>query len=403
MRRVSAVWPLAVLAVAAGCAPKLRAHQDGDWAATWAAAPQPVREGATVLTDQTVRQTTRISLGGRKWRLRFSNVFGAGEARIDDVHLALASAGAAIQPGSDRRATFGGKAELRLAPGETRFSDPIDLPAPALSRLAVSLHATSKGGATEHALGLDAGFVAAGDHAADADLQGATPLNKRLYLTEIDVAAPARARTAAVLGDSLTDGDASTPLADHRWTDRLAERLTGRQTPIAVANAGVAGNRLLHDLVGVRALARLDRDALDLTGVSDLIVLEGLNDINLPAYLGAPEQKVTAGDIEDAYVQIVHRAHARGIRVIGATLTPVAASTTWPNYYSPAGEAERLAVNQWIRTSHVFDAVIDFDAILRDPKDPSHTRPDFDSGDHLHPNDAGYAAMAAAVDPSLLR
>ena len=403
MRRMSALWPLVLLTVLAGCAAKPQPRREGDWAATWAASPQPVREGATVLAGQTVRQVVRASLGGARWRLRFSNAFGAGEARIDDVHLALAGAGAAILPASDRRVTFGGKPGLRLAPGEARFSDPVDLPAPALSRLAVSLQATSSGGAGEHALGLDAGFLMAGDHAADTALAGAGPLAKRLYLSEVDVAAPARARVVAVLGDSLTDGDKSTPLVDHRWTDRLAERLAVAGEPVGVANAGIGGNRLLHDLVGVKALTRLDPDALDLSSVSDLVVLEGLNDIGLPGLLRAPGQKVTAGDIEDAYVQIIRRAHARGIRVIGATLTPVTASNDWPGYWSAGSEAERQAVNQWIRTSHAFDAVIDFDAALRDPNNPGRLRPDFDSGDHLHPSDAGYAAMAAAVDLKLLR
>jgi lysophospholipase L1-like esterase len=393
----------AVLALDA-CAPAPRPpRRDGDWVASWASPLQPVRERPTPLSDQTLRQMVRVSLGGGLWRIQLSNAYGQGEARIDDMHLALAGEGAAIRPGSDRPVRFGGARSLVLAPGESRYSDPVALPAPPLAELSVSLHATTRGGAAEHAEALDPVFIAPGDRAGETDLPGAARLEKRLFLAEIDAAAPAQAEATAVLGDSLTDGRGSTPGGFRRWTDRLAERLAAAGAPVAVANAGLAGNRLLHELVGPPATRRLDGDALDLPGVTRLFLLEGVNDIGMPGLIGEPGQAVCDAAMERAYRRIVRRAHARGIKVIGATIPPFSSSTEWAGFYSPKAAAQRLAVNQWIRTSGAFDAVVDFDAVLRDPKDPGRLRPDYDSGDHLHPSDAGYAAMGEAVDLRLLR
>jgi lysophospholipase L1-like esterase len=231
---------------------------------------------------------------------------------------------------------------------------------------------------------------------------GASTTKSSYFLTGIDVEAPSSAAAIVTLGDSITDGYSSTPDTNHRWPNFLADRLNARHgAPLrAVVNGGISGNRLLHDLIGTNALARLDRDVLLPGGARYVIVLEGINDIGAPTFLDKPDQDVSAEEIIAAHRQIIERVHGAGLKAFGATLTPYE-GTTLPRYYTVAGEAKRGAVNTWIRTSGAYDAVIDFDQATRDPSHPARLLPAFDSGDHLHPSDAGYRAMADAVDLSL--
>ncbi|MDR3508347.1 MAG: SGNH/GDSL hydrolase family protein [Caulobacteraceae bacterium] len=401
MRAITTLF--AVLLTLAACSPRDNPPQprrDGDWAESWMTSPQPPREAPMDLADQTVRQVVRVGLGARRARIRISNTFGRGVLELGAAHLALSDGGARIQAGSDRPLTFGGRPGLTLAVGESRLSDPVDLDIAPLGHLTVSLYVKAARGASEHSMGLSTAYLVSGNAVGAADLPGASRTTRRLLLSGVEAPAPARARVVVALGDSITDGKGSDPDAEHRWIDRLADRLTARTggRPVALLNAGIAGNRLLHEGIGPSALARFDRDVLGQAGVSDLILFEGINDIGLPALIGRLDQRVGPQDLIGAYQGLIRRAHARGLRVIGVTLAPCGPNPESPGYASPRNAALRQAVNQWIRTSGAFDAVIDADAALRDPADPGRLRPAYDSGDHLHPNQAGYEALAQAVD-----
>jgi lysophospholipase L1-like esterase len=240
-----------------------------------------------------------------------------------------------------------------------------------------------------------------GDETSGATLADAEELHSRLFLTDVEVEAVAPAQTIVAFGDSITDGHQSTHDANHRWPDLLAARLQAAPgtASIAVVNSGISGNRILHDNLGPSALSRFDRDALEKTGVRWIVLLEGINDIGASSQPPTPQDDVSASQIIDGLRTLIARAHAKGIKIYGATLTPFAVAE-WP-YYTPEGEVKRQAVNAWIRSSGAFDAVIDFDKITRDPAHPTRFLPAYDSGDHLHPSDAGYKAMADAVDLGL--
>ncbi len=396
------------------------AHADGDsltsslggrWVATWTASPDrniyptaPKNFPAAT----TIRQIVHTSVGGNQLRLRLSNEFGTAPVVVGPVHVALSAAGAKTVPNSDRTVTFGGNTTATLLAGAPLVSDPIDLPIAPLSDVAISLflpNATALG--TIHNYAAQTAYVSAGDNTAAPDQPSPTTYTSRFYVSALLVNAQNQPRTVVAFGDSITDGQNSTTDANKRWPDVLSRRLNshGPWGAFAVLNQGIAGNRVLADLAGISALARYDRDVLSLPGVQWVILLEGINDIGFPGGTLAPNSPaVTADEIIRGYKQILVRSREHGIKVMGGTLTPFKGSEVpYLNYWSSQKEATRQAVNQWIRTSGAFDAVVDFDAAVRDPANPQSLLPAYDSGDHLHPNDAGYAAMAGAVNLSTLR
>ncbi|MFI4973335.1 MAG: SGNH/GDSL hydrolase family protein [Caulobacterales bacterium] len=403
-------WPLVAAALtAAMVAPTLAraapAAADTLWVATWEASPEPQRAPLIALTGQTVRQVARVSLGGRYLRVRLSNEFGDRPLTIGAAHMALAAgAGSATQPGTDRALTFGGSAGITIPTGARVLSDPVLINAPPLSNVSVSVYFPAAVGAvTEDYFALATGYMAPGDATAAPELPGAATIAKRVVLTGIDVSAPAKTQVVVALGDQLTGGYGSTVDANHRWTDRLAERLAARKgapSPLGVVNAGIGGNRLLHDFFGPNALSRFDRDVLSQPNVGYLIVLLGINDFGFPGGRDLAAEDVSADDVIAGYRQIIQRAHSYGIKVFMATLPPFGPIPERPGYYSDASEAKRQAVNQWIRANvhKEFEDVIDFEAAVRDPRTGIRLRAAYDSGDHLDPNDAGYQAMANAVE-----
>jgi lysophospholipase L1-like esterase len=383
------------------------------WIGTWAASAQP--DANLTLTDQTVRNIVHVSAGGSRVSVRLTNAFGGkpappGDAFADTYTLNVAKAtiglaqrGSAAVQGSTQVLTFGGDSSVEVPPGADVWSDPVRLPVRARSNLAISVYVHGQSpNATFHSDTHQTNYLAAGDHAADISGDAFTTTTAHwFFLDAVDVAAPARRGSVVTLGDSITDGAASTLNTNHRWPDYLARRLIGAQWPVrGVLNEGIDGNEILHDFDccggNPNAQERLDRDVLSQDGVRDVILLEGINDI------GHHGSEITAARITQGYRHLIERAHRKGLRVIGGTLTPFE-NTTIPGYYSPQKEATREAVNQFIRTSGAFDGVVDFDRALRDPSHPLSMRPAYDSGDHLHPNDAGDRAMAAAVNLSLLR
>jgi lysophospholipase L1-like esterase len=368
----------------------------GHWVGTWNASPQAAWHPVE-LNGQTIRQIVHVSIGGTRVRVRLSNVYGAGSLVVGAAHVGLRSTGASIAAGSGRALTFNGSDSTTIPAGALAISDPVNLRVPDGGDLAVSIYVPgSAAAATEHSVGLQTTYVSPeGDFSGADSLPTATTTQSYYFLSGLEVDAPAKSRAIVTLGDSITEGLHSTVDANRRWPDRLAERLRSQKSGsrLAVLNAGISGNRVLHDTVGTNASARLDRDVLVQSGVRYLIVLEGINDIGYP---GA----ATAAEIIAGHIQIIDRAHAMGLKVYGGTLTPFQAFLPGL-YYTADGEAKRQAVNQWIRTSKAYDAVIDFDKALRDPANPSAMRPAYDSGDNLHPTDAGYKAMADAIDLSL--
>ncbi len=338
-------------------------------------------------------------MGGTLVRVRLSNAYGTGTLAIGAARVALRSTGASIAAGSDRVLTFNGSPSTKIPPGACAVSDPVKLRVPDLGDLAVSIYVPGNAvAATEHSVGLQTTYVSAeGDFSGADSLPTASTTQSYYFLTGVEVDAARNSKAVVTLGDSITDGYHSTADANKRWPNRLAERLHAQKggSRVAVLNAGITGNRILHDTDGSNALARLDRDVLVQSGARYLIVLEGINDIGFP---GA----VTVDEIIAGHRQIIDRAHAMGLKVYGGTLTPFQAYLPGI-YYTAVGEEQRQAVNQWIRTGKAYDAVIDFDKVIRDPGNPATILPAYDSGDNLHPNDAGYKAMADAIDLSLFK
>jgi lysophospholipase L1-like esterase len=391
------------------------------WLTTWATAqqlaptrvafggkeqppPPPVQARIpATLVDQTVRMVARTSVGGSRVRIRLTNALEKAPLRIGAARIALRSQGPSIVPASDRPLTFGGRPFTIVPPGTVVLSDPVELSVPALSYVAVSLYLPDDTGPpTVHADGLHTAYIARGNAAGSATLDAAATTTAYLWLSAIDVLAPATAATIVAFGDSITDGVGTTLDGDRGWASLLAGTVSSgpARDALAVANVGLSGNRLLRHGFGVSALSRFDRDVLSLAGVRWMIVLLGINDITFPAVPGMPPtEAVSADDLTWGFRQIIERAHLHGIKVAGATILPVEGVAT----YTDTGEAIRQTVNQWIRTSGAYDAVIDFDAAVRDSANPTRLRADFDPGDRVHPNDAGNAAMAAAIDVSVFR
>jgi len=386
-----------------------------DWVGSWAAAEQvPETRNALAsadLHDATLRQIVHLSIGGSVIRIHLSNAFGTAPLDFTSVHIARPAStdSSRIDPASDRALSFSGHTDVTIPAGAEYISDPIAFAAAPDSSLAITFHIDDPPAVeTSHPGSRATSYLAHGDHVADADLPGAMKIDHWFNVGGVDVSAPPGAAALVAFGDSITDGHGSTTNGNDRWPDDLARRLLAAPSsvksrrPLGVLNAGIGGNRLLLDGLGPNALARFDRDVLAQPGVRYLIVLEGINDIGTFANGGdmqgqEPQSAHDAlvGRIIGAYEQMIVRAHARNIRVFGGTLTPFSGS----GYYKsdPLREADREAVNRWIRTPGHFDAVIDFDKALRDPAHPEQMLPAYDSGDHLHPSPTGYRAMAAAV------
>jgi lysophospholipase L1-like esterase len=375
------------------------------WVGSWSVAltpPNTSGTSATGFTDQTLREIVHTSLGGTQLRLRLSNAFGSQPLVLDSVGVGLRGSGASLVPGSGRAVSFDGAAQVVIPVGAETFSDPIDLPVDAGQDLAVSLYTHGATGPTSwHPTASTTSYYATGQHTADATGTAFTGTTTSWYLLDgVDVRTRAAGAVVA-LGDSITDGTNSTPDADRSWPEDLARRLAALPQPrrLSVLDEGISGNRVLTDAgsSGVSAQARFDRDVLAQTGVRTVIFLEGINDIGHD--LGpVPGQPATPADVIAGLTAIIRAAHEHGLRIIGTTLTTIGGS----KYDTPQAEATRQAVNSWIRTSGAYDEVVDFDAVTRDPQDPTRYLPAFDSGDHLHPDDAGYQAMADAINLSQL-
>lgn len=405
---------LSVAAPSAAVAQSVSPTPASGWTASWFASPQPVWDNAgfvlptgmpAELHGKTVRETLMLSLGGQRLRVVLSNRYGTQPLVIGAVHVALAAGGARIRQGSDRALAFGGKPGVTIAPGAQAISDPVDLPVVALAELSVSTYLPEATPVTTFHWGAQqTAAVAQGDATRAADLPGAQGLEGRVFLAGVWVESPARAPVVVAFGDSLTDGNGSTPGANRRWPDFLARRLAPQG--VGVVNAGISGARVWGDKMGVNAMARLDADVLSQPGVRTVVMMMGINDIGWPQSGFAPEDApMTAARLTEGYRQLAEAARARNVRIVGGTIAPYEGSlhgTPLSDHYSTAKDAVRLEVNRWIRESGVFDAVVDFDAVLRDPAHPARLLPAYDSGDHLHPSDAGYQAMAQALDQATL-
>ncbi|MEV6260226.1 SGNH/GDSL hydrolase family protein [Streptomyces sp. NPDC051784] len=395
-------------------------ERNARWVSTWTSMPQLTEPGNmppapftaedSVLTDATLRQTVHVSTGGEHIRLRFSNAFGGAVLPITKVSVALPLDGkagtSAVRAGSTRTVTFQGRPSVSVPAGAQAVSDPLDFRLAAGSNLSATVYLANGQASTSitsHPGSRTTSYLRAGDHVTDTDLPGATPTDHWYFLSGVEVWSRSTSSAAVVLGDSLTDGRGSTTNMNDRWPDLLRERLSsgGATSRTAVVNQAAGGNRLLDDGLGPNGLARLDRDVLAQSGVDWLVVFEGVNDIGTAEATPAAQKRVAA-DVIAAYEQIITRAHTHGIRVYGATLTPMGGNT---GYDDPDGHREeaRQTVNTWIRDSGRFDSVIDFDRAVRDPAAPRRLRADLDTGDHLHLNPAGYRVMAEAVPTRLFQ
>jgi lysophospholipase L1-like esterase len=361
------------------------------------------RTGAPPLnfTNQTLRQIVHASIGGERVRVVLSNAFGTGPLAVGAAHVALREKDATIAPKSDRVLTFAGNPSTTIPGGAVIVSDPVNLTVPAFADLAIDLYlpgdtASSTSPLTTHAGAQQTSYVSpAGDHTGAADMPVMTMTQSWFFLSRVEVATSGQVGAIVTFGDSITDGTRSTPNSNSRWPDQLARRLAAQNIKMSVLNEGIAGNRVLADGAGVNALARFDRDVLVQTGVTHVIVLESINDIGLARDNPSP----TAADLIAGQRQLIERAHARGLKIFGATLTPFEGAAYWTR----DGEAKRGALNEWIRTGKAYDGVIDFDLAVRDPSAPTKLQPQFNPGDNLHMTDAGYQAMANVIDLALFK
>ncbi|MFE0146448.1 SGNH/GDSL hydrolase family protein [Nonomuraea sp. NPDC059007] len=407
-RRIASTLALVLAAVTAGSGAALAESAAGGprgWAATWAASPQRPgvnytpnwsREG---FSQQTVRQVVRVSVGGVAARVRLSNVYGTTPLKVAGATVARTADGAAVRRGSLRHLTVNGARAFTVPAGAEIASDLVPLPVEALGSLTVTLYlAEPTGPATYHAQAIAPSYRASGDHRADVGGAAFTETTVSwYYLSGVDVIGGTHRRGVVAFGDSLTDGYGSTPGADNRYPDELAERLAAVGRPRAVLNQGIGGNRVTVDSaqLGDKGTSRFRRDALGQPGVGTVIVLEGINDIGM----SRTSTDVSARQVIAGHRELIRQARAGGVRVIGATLPPMKGS----QYYDAVSEAKRDEVNAWIRTSGEYDAVVDLDRVLASSSDGDQLDPAYDSGDHLHLNDAGYRAVAYAVDPADLR
>ncbi len=404
---------------ALAAAPLAKAH----WIGTWGAAPEPPRAavgrfpGTRSFSDQTIRQRVRISAGGTRLRIHFTNEYGTHPLHIGAASVSLVDAGGAPEPGTERTVTFAGEPDAWIPPGAPYVSDAIDLAVEPLATLAISIYLPGHTDpCTCHAVGLETAYVSGPGNFVGKPFDAAQTIQSRAFISGVDVETTRSGGTIVALGDSITDGFGSMPNANSRWPDLLADRLAAQHGGEAwgVVDMGISGNRVLADGVGEGALRRFDRDVLSVPAVRYVIFFEGLNDLinsygqsagPLPLDPGASSPKATAAALIAGYRQLIERAHTQGIKVLGVTLTPYAGATLGnrAGLYSPEGEAQREAINRWIRTSGAFDGVLDFDAVWRDPADPTRITPSLQHGDHLHGNDAGYQALVRSINLALFR
>jgi lysophospholipase L1-like esterase len=403
---------LSVLVLAGVLATSVQAQIDTglNWVTTWSASPStlppgmlPPEEVTDVFNNQTLRLIAHTSIGGDMVRVRISNIHGNKRLHVGAASIALQAEGSNVVSDTLTRLTFGGQESITIARGGIVFSDPIAFSAPALSNLSVSLYfPQATGTATTHQAAAQTSYVsAAGNFSTSSDFNVAEEIPVWHYLTAIDVGRNDDITAIVTLGDSITDGVGSTTDLNNRWPNYLARRLLNDANvpDFAVVNAGISGNRVLQEnspLFGENLQSRFERDVLALSGVSHIVLLQGINDIGMPIMF--PGEDVTVDEIIAGYRQIINRAHDRGIKIIGATLTPYEEAF----YYRPEGEVKRQAVNAWIRNSGEFDGVIDFETPVRDPSSVTRLLPSF-TADNLHPNDDGYKVMADAIDLNLFR
>ncbi len=391
---IAALWSPVAFAVVPG----------ETWLPAWYASPEPAGGEGAPLHDMTLRQIVRVSADGRRVRLRLSNAYGATPLHLDDIRVARREGASRIDPASDRDVTFDGKRGVTIAPGAYALSDPVALDVAEDSDLAISLYAAGPVTMTTvHDIQRDVLYAAAGNQTAafslpetkaDIGLGSAFP-----WISEVEVADSHDTAALITFGDSITDGYGIDRDRGDTWPEGLSRRLHAAGYPLSVANAGLSGNRLLHNGQSARfgdaALARFDRDVLAQPGAAAVIVLIGINDLGHAGAAGTPDYE-SAEDMVMGLDQLASRAHERGLRIYIATLTPFA-GTVFTNYYSDEKEQRRQAINAWIRTQGVFDGVIDFEKVTEDPAASGHLLPAFDHGDHLHPNSVGDAAMADAI------
>jgi lysophospholipase L1-like esterase len=401
----------AVLAalLASGCAIQNAAQNqrpDEHWSTTWGASDTVPAANSPVYNNQTLRLIVRTTTGGNQVRIRIANTFGSRPLNIGSASVALHESGATLVAGSNHILTFSGRPSITIPIGAYVLSDSAPLPISAQHDLAVSLFISGDSGSVSmHPFALQTSFVSTpGDFVARDD---AAPFQSAIhdwpFLAGVEVSSAVVSRSIVAFGDSITDGYGSTADTNRRWPDYLSNLLTAAHRNIAVVNEGIGGNRIWHDAIPARivfgpsGLSRFDRDAITITGASHIVVLLGINDIGQARAARDPEEQVSADEIIVGLKQFALRAHAHGIRIIGATLTPYGGA----GYFDAQGEEKRLRVNAWIRTAKDFDGVIDFDAAIRDPTMPTRMKAPYDSGDHLHPRDEGYKAMAATINLAL--
>ena len=378
------------------------------WVGAWSTSPD---NADAMLEGQTGRMMISPHWGGEALRIRLTNELGATPVQLASVHVGMRAEGAAVRDGTQTPVTFDGADGVSIAAGEIAVSDPVRLSFRAFDELAISYYVASATGnrATGHFNAHQLSYLAPGDVATSPS--GEQFLNGQTswwYLDSVDVLAGGEVSNVVLFGDSITEGFASTRDAQARYPDVLARRSVGAGLPLAILNEGLSGNRVLHDGIaspvggGLNGRARFARDVLTASAPTSVLVQLGINDIGHPAILLDPSQVVSAPQIIDGLADLVRQARAAGLVVFGATLAPAGdlrrPSPLGPNYSSPEANEKRNEINDWIRSPGSFDGVVDFDEILRDPNEPEHLREEYNSGDSLHPNDAGYAAMANSID-----
>ena len=386
------------------------------WVATWGASPAPqltdeseIRKAHLEFSNQTLREIIHTSIGGGTVRVRLSNLFGKQTLEIGAVHVAVRSNGAEIAVDTDRVLLFSGRATVTIPPNAIVFSDSVKLAVPPDSDLAISIYLPHTAlGAGIHYSAEQTSYLALGNQAAASTIAEPQTVTSWIFLAGVDVEAPATVGAVVAFGDSITDGARSTPDTNRRWPNVLATRLLARHgRELGVVDAGIGGNRILHDAqsnvaFGVNALARFDRDVLEQPGVKYVVILEGINDLGHAGSSAPESETVSVEELIAGFEQLIEKAHERGVRIYGATLTPFE-GTVFEGYFSAEKEVKRKALNEWVRTRKAFDGVIDFDKVVQDPAHPDRVLPAYDCGDHLHPSDAGYKAMADSIDLSLFK
>ena len=414
----------ALIVVAPAITAQSPLHSGEHWVATWATAqemaatvpdhvvlppdaPKPdfskmrgkrPPQAPDKLENQTIRMIVHTSIGGSMLRVELSNAFDKSSVSIGAAHVAIRAKDSLIEAGSDRVLKFSGNPSVELRPGTVIVSDPVELTFSPMTDLAVSLYVVNNAvKPANHTPSLHTGYISMGDTTGATSMLEPTTTASYLWLRSVDVIASAQHFAIACLGDSITDGYGTTPDKDQAWPTLLANRFISQKTGprVAVINEGISGNEILRDGAGVSALTRLDRDVLSEPGVKWIVLLEGINDINIHGQITGTDA-ITADDLIRGDRQIIARAHLNGVKVMGATLTPDMG--VWPA--GPIGEATRQKLNQWIRTGGEFDAFVDLDVVLQDKDNPAKLREDLDPGDHIHPNDTGNGIMAAAFQLS---